>query len=116
MRMKKQFKMFNYSYSRRIGKKKLNPLRPVPRLIKQLGKKGKMLKSIVCTYPDFRELPKGLKQMLVVSETLFFSEVQAPAKKPARRDVGNKPLMPQEQNGIFINRCESPPAELHFSA
>jgi hypothetical protein len=36
-----------------------------------------MLKSIVCTYPDFRTLPKGLKQMLVVSENLFFSEIQA---------------------------------------
>jgi hypothetical protein len=36
-----------------------------------------MLKSIVCTYPDFRTLPKGLKQMLVVSENLFFSEAQS---------------------------------------
>lgn len=34
------------------------------------------MKSIVFTYPDFRELPKGLKQMLVVSETLFFEEIQ----------------------------------------
>lgn len=36
-----------------------------------------MMKSIVCTYPDFRELPKGLKRMLVVSETLFFEELQS---------------------------------------
>jgi len=35
------------------------------------------MKSIVFTYPDFRELPKGLKQMLVVSENLFFEEIQA---------------------------------------
>lgn len=36
-----------------------------------------MNKSIVCTYPDFRELPKGLKQLLVVSETLFFEELHS---------------------------------------
>jgi hypothetical protein len=34
-----------------------------------------MLKSIVCTYPDFRTLPKGVKQMLVISENLFFEEM-----------------------------------------
>jgi hypothetical protein len=36
-----------------------------------------MMKSIICTYPDFRELPKGLKRMLVISETLFFEELQS---------------------------------------
>ncbi|HTR40329.1 MAG TPA: hypothetical protein VMH87_01770 [Pseudomonadales bacterium] len=34
------------------------------------------MKSIICTYPDFRSLPKGLKQMLVISENLFFEESQ----------------------------------------
>jgi len=53
------------------------------RPMKQLGKKGKMTKSIVCTYPDFRTLPKGVRQMLVISETLFFDEVQTAApEKP----------------------------------
>jgi hypothetical protein len=45
-----------------------------------------MLKSIVCTYPDFRMLPKGLKQMLVASENLFFNEVTGPAPS---RDVNS---------------------------
>jgi hypothetical protein len=46
-----------------------------------------MLKSIVCTYPDFRTLPKGLKQMLVASENLFFNEVTGPALQSASREV-----------------------------
>ena len=51
-----------------------------------------MLKSIVCTYPDFRTLPKGLKQMLVISENLFFEEMHtAPVeafREPAITKVG----------------------------
>ena len=65
-----------------------------------------MFKSIVCTYPDFRELPKGLKQMLLASESLFFSEVQASPKTVARRDVGAKPFRPPLPN-FFSNRRES---------
>jgi hypothetical protein len=30
------------------------------------------MKSIVVTYPDFQSLPKGIKRMLVASESLFF--------------------------------------------
>jgi hypothetical protein len=45
-----------------------------------------MLKSIVCTYPEFRTLPKGLKQMLVASENLFFNEVGGPALMSPSRD------------------------------
>jgi hypothetical protein len=48
-----------------------------------------MLKSIVCTYPDFRTLPKGLKQMLVASENIFFNEVTGPAPQSASRDVNS---------------------------
>ena len=48
-----------------------------------------MLKSIVCTYPDFRMLPKGLKQMLVASENLFFNEVTGPAPQSAGRNVNS---------------------------
>ncbi|HEU5395601.1 MAG TPA: hypothetical protein VFV81_00440 [Verrucomicrobiae bacterium] len=35
------------------------------------------MKSIVTTYPGFCNLPKGLKQLLLVSETFFFEEAQA---------------------------------------
>jgi hypothetical protein len=46
-----------------------------------------MMKSIVCTYPDFRELPKSIRQMLVVSETEFFEEAHLPQEKENNRDV-----------------------------
>lgn len=34
------------------------------------------MNSIVVTYPKFHALPKGLKRMLVLSETLFFTEAR----------------------------------------
>ena len=36
------------------------------------------MNSIVVTYPNFQALPKGLKGMLVLSETLFFSQARQP--------------------------------------
>lgn len=48
-----------------------------------------MLKSIVCTYPDFRGLPKGLKQMLVASENLFFDEAGGGAAQPASNETSH---------------------------
>ena len=38
------------------------------------------MKLIMTTYPGFQALPKGVKQMLLVSESFFFDEVQRPAK------------------------------------
>jgi hypothetical protein len=35
------------------------------------------MKSIMMTYPDFAALPKGLKQMLLASESFFFNETKA---------------------------------------
>jgi len=32
------------------------------------------MKSIILTYPGFQALPKGIKQMLAVSETVFFRD------------------------------------------
>jgi hypothetical protein len=32
------------------------------------------MKSIITTYPDFHALPKGIKRMLLTSESFFFSE------------------------------------------
>lgn len=48
------------------------------------------MNSITATYPGFQALPKGIKQMLVVSESLFFDDAKAPPKAPDRqpqRDV-----------------------------
>ena len=35
------------------------------------------LHSITATYPAFQALPKSIKQMLLVSESLFFDEARA---------------------------------------
>jgi hypothetical protein len=34
------------------------------------------IKSIMLTYPDFRSLPKGIKRMLVTSESVFFGDAK----------------------------------------
>jgi hypothetical protein len=38
------------------------------------------MNSITTTYPDFQSLPKGIKRMLVVSESLFFEDAKAMPK------------------------------------
>jgi hypothetical protein len=34
------------------------------------------VKSIMVTYPDFQSLPKGIKRMLVTSESVFFHDAK----------------------------------------
>jgi hypothetical protein len=41
------------------------------------------MKSIMMTYPDFIRLPRGIKQMLVASESFFFAEAGARTQQPA---------------------------------
>jgi hypothetical protein len=62
-----------------------------------------MNKSIVCTYPDFRELPKGLKQLLVISENLFFEEAQTAWLKTEDHNAGNKHLWQSPQKQFAMN-------------
>ena len=74
------------------------------RLKERWGGKVKMLKSIVCTYPDFRTLPKGLKQMLVVSENLFFSEAQAScldSQEHEKRQLWPVPQLPFYRRAVL---------------
>ena len=40
------------------------------------------MKSIVLTYPGYQTLPRSLKQLLVASETHFFSEATTRSIKP----------------------------------
>jgi hypothetical protein len=35
------------------------------------------MRTIILTYPGFRSLPKGVKQMLVTSENLFFGNARS---------------------------------------
>jgi hypothetical protein len=47
------------------------------------------MKSIVVTYPDYQSLPKGIKKMLVASESLFFAEANpAPAGRVNEKRQG----------------------------
>ena len=41
------------------------------------------MKSIVTTYPGFQSLPKSIKQMLVVSESVFFDEARPAISRPS---------------------------------
>ncbi len=57
------------------------------------------------TYPEFQSLPRGIKKMLIASETFFFAEAQmrsrafrdglVTAKEPLRliKDRGWEPLL-----------------------
>jgi len=70
-----------------------------------------MFKSIVCTYPDFRALPKGLKQLLLASENLFFGKVKTPAAKADNGETGKKHPLPPLKKIYFTRRRESPPGQ-----
>lgn len=41
------------------------------------------LRSITATYPGFHALPKGIKQMLLVSESAFFDEARPASLSPS---------------------------------
>ena len=40
------------------------------------------MKSIITTYPDFQILPRGVKAMLLTSESHFFQEAKIPLANP----------------------------------
>jgi hypothetical protein len=40
------------------------------------------MKSIITTYPDFQMLPRGVKAMLLISESQFFLEAKNSLAKP----------------------------------
>lgn len=48
------------------------------------------MKSILITYPNFQALPKGVKQMLLASESFFFNQPSA-APKRGKEIVQPKP-------------------------
>jgi len=43
------------------------------------------MNSIITTYPGFQALPRGIKKMLMVSESLFFEDAKALPQAPARQ-------------------------------
>jgi len=51
------------------------------------------MRTIVLTYPGFQSLPKGIKQLLVASESHFFGEATpAVARAITNRPAGEKKL------------------------
>ena len=44
-----------------------------------------MLRSIAYNFPGFQDLPRGIKKMLVVTESHFFGEENARARADVRR-------------------------------
>jgi hypothetical protein len=64
------------------------------------------MKSIMVTYPDFRLLPKGLKQLLLASENFFFEE----AKLPSRRREEKPSFMPNQGKEYIAKGSLSHPA------
>lgn len=41
------------------------------------------MNSIASTYPDFQALPRGIKRLLMTSETEFFNDAKPAAPNPA---------------------------------
>jgi hypothetical protein len=56
------------------------------------------MKSILLTYPGFQSLPKGVKKMLVTSETHFFKN--AKHSSTARREAQGI-IVPPQKPGQF---------------
>jgi hypothetical protein len=64
------------------------------------------MKSIMVTYPNFRLLPKGLKQLLLASESFFFEE----AILPPRRREEKQSFMPNQGKECIAKGSLSHPA------
>jgi len=62
------------------------------------------MKTIVLTYPGFQSLPKGIKQLLVASESHFFGEATpAVARAIINRPAGEKNwLQTQAENKAVL--------------
>ena len=63
------------------------------------------LNSITATYPGFQSLPKGVKQMLLVSESVFFDEARTGLKAHQTGQQGILqndviPVRPQAGSGL----------------
>jgi hypothetical protein len=60
------------------------------------------MKSIITTYPDFHALPKGIKRMLLASESFFFAEAysQLNQNQPATGSRLKQPLGAQPSNRV----------------
>lgn len=63
------------------------------------------MKSIITTYPDFQMLPRGVKAMLLISESQFFHEAKNPLAKP-RSDKPTTNTTPKPVSTRFFRSYE----------
>ena len=54
------------------------------------------MKSIVVTYPDYQSLPKGIKRMLVISESFFFTAINPSFDGSRKKQVYTSPSVRAE--------------------
>ena len=59
------------------------------------------MKSILVTYPNFQSLPKGIKSMLVISESDFFRDVKTSRLKRGTRSANRF-------DGLYCRRPYAP--------
>lgn len=58
------------------------------------------MKTIIVTYPDFQGLPRGLKQLLVASESFFFENIK-PSTATVRRTDRPVWMAPKPVGGSY---------------
>ena len=68
------------------------------------------MNSITATYPGFQALPKGIKQMLVVSESLFFEESKTSARVSGRGGRPHEAAEPESASSSPAWAVVEPPA------
>jgi len=65
------------------------------------------MKSILVTYPNFQGLPKGLKQMLLASESFFFDQSKTAPRQSAGPPV-TAPFLSVHENRRGISSLIHP--------
>ena len=70
------------------------------------------MNSIITTYPGFQALPRGIKKMLMVSESLFFEDAKALPQAQASQATYNyrsppKPTQTQMTTTAPVEICMS---------
>jgi hypothetical protein len=63
---------------------------------------NKNMNSITATYPGFQALPKGVKRMLLESESYFFDEAKPLPRAPLTQIAQHQQDMDEEFDAILL--------------
>jgi hypothetical protein len=66
------------------------------------------MRTIILTYPGFQSLPRGIKQMLVASETFFFDDAEAAGAKIAQPNLFMRPLADVRGRAFYLRSAGKP--------